>query len=71
MDFLTTIQDTLLTMTDSGVLEMVLIGAGLPVAGAAVAGVRKYRQSKQSPSAEGSVEETVKQSLIKRVFNVR
>lgn len=71
MDFLTTIQDTLLTMTDSGVLEMVLIGAGLPVAGAAVAGVRKFRKSKQVSSTEGTVEETVKKTLIERMFNAR
>lgn len=67
MDFLTTLQDTLLTMTDSGVLEMVLIGAGLPVAGAAVAGVRKYRQSKQNPEGS-SVEDSVKRNLLQRIF---
>ena len=67
MDFLTTVQDTLLTMTDSGVLELVLIGAGLPVAGAAVAGVRKYRKAKQNPE-ESSIEDTVKQNLIQRMF---
>ena len=70
MDFFTSMQDTLLSLTDSGVLEMVLIGAGLPVAGAAVAGVRKFRQSKQ-PVESSTVEETVKKTLIERMFNAR